>query len=178
MRDTPVSKRLWLSLGVILACASCVSKPEAPVSKPPAGKPYPVPSDENFINNAYAHPDVWNGSGVATRARVRLVRLTPNHKAILELEVQSPATAIWAVWFTEWKDDFLAEGDTVRVAGWLQRTDNWNEATHSSVPNDNPLTLLAACLVNESNKEELFDKKYLPGCEAWHDGRLPPDMDH
>jgi hypothetical protein len=99
-----------------------------------------VPEGENFINNAYAHPDVWDGSGIATRARVRLIRLTAKHRAIGGLQVESPATAIWAVWPIEWRDDFVASGDWVRIAGWLRRTDRWNEATHSSVPNDNPLT--------------------------------------
>jgi hypothetical protein len=108
--------------------------------------------------------------------RIRLIRPTPKRQAILELEVELPETAIWAVWPIKGMDDFIASGDIVRITGWLRRTDSWNEATHSSVPNDNPLTLLAICIVREPSKEQLFDKKYLQYCDAWREGRLPPDM--
>src|SRR5450756_21604 len=135
-------RRLSLCVYVAIACCSCASKLTAPPRTP---HQFLAPHGANFINDAYAHPDVWDGAGIATQARVRLIRPTPKGQAILEMEVESPETVIWAVWPIKWMDDFVASGDVVRIAGWLRRTEDWNKATHS-VPNDNPLTLLAICM--------------------------------
>jgi hypothetical protein len=77
MSDIRLLDRLWLLVYVAIACASCASMSAAPVPKA-----FSTPHNANFIDDAYAHPDVWDGAAIATQAQVRLIRATPNGRAL------------------------------------------------------------------------------------------------
>jgi hypothetical protein len=174
-----------LACFALTLCASCASThPGAknasthtlPTKPTTPGKNYPALTTSTDIDDAYAHPDVWNGAAIATQGKIGLMREDPGGQTVLELEIDSPVTTIWADFTTQLPVGFVHPGNIVRVVGWLLRTEEFKTRTHSIVPNDNPLTLYAICIVKLSNKEQIFDMHFLQHCETWRNGKLPPDL--
>jgi hypothetical protein len=156
---------------------------EAPPAPPPhvKGHAYPVTQTPEALRDIYLHPDVWNGAWATFQGRITELRYNDKAQPLIQLEISSPQTrpsiSLWATWVTRMDGEFIRPGDTIRIGGWLVRTDYWSAKLHlDDPPDDNPLMLASVCIVRLPHKDQLFAKDYLQYCNAWRDGEQPADM--
>lgn len=153
--------------------------PLSDIPMPPPEQRFPVWTSSLAISEAYAHVPQWEGRWVAVEGTVKSVQYTKSGQPSIELSFSKLGkTTLWAMWApadTGNMGPFLQVGQTLRAGGWLKATAPWAKAVGVSLPRQNPMTMVAVCLVIPSNS--IFDSDYSDACSAWQKGVTPPSLD-
>jgi len=181
---------LAISIGLaVLAPVPAWSEPastwtgEVPIRQvplPSLQRRYPVKYDAASIQSAYSNPKQWDSRAASVEGTVLSVAFNQRQQPSIELALSTaPETTIWAPFplidQDQKMDPFLRVGARLRILGWLGETSRLPRDVRLDLPRQNPLTLIAICIVIVRNTNFVFDGNYAEYCEAWQKGFMPPD---
>jgi hypothetical protein len=184
MRITKLQVAAFAVIGLAIGTVSSVSfaADEIPLSQipmPPAEQRFPVRTSSLAIAEAYSHIPQWEGRWVSVEGTVKAVVYTSAGQPSVELSFSKLGKmTLWTMWAPADAGNmgpFLQVGQTLRVGGWMKATAAWAKAVHVDLPRQNPMTMVAVCVVIPSNA--IFDSDYVEACEAWRKDVTPPNLD-